>query len=371
MQDSAQQEQAVIRHGEVIPVERARFMPVLRIEDAIQRRKLIQEAIKELMEPGRDYGTIPGTDKPSLWKPGAEKLNTIFGLIPEMEELEGEADWTGERHNGEAFFFYKYRCRLLREGLVMGECIGLCSSFEVKYRYRSGDRECPACHQPAIIKGKAEYGGDWICYKKRGGCGANFGKDDERIGAQPVGKIKNPDVADQANTVLKMAQKRAYVGATVLALNASDFFDDSGDGGEGQPRRRQNQPTARGQQRAQQETRPPAQDSHPGPAESRQEIPKEVLAIWQNMTDVPSAIKEFLKLKMQIIQVMGPGGETEYYRVLAQSNVKHANEFKRIEDSRQCASRLWQVIQAAKQLRGAGEPQPVKDILDKADSEQG
>lgn len=36
------------------------------------------------------------------------------------------------------------------------------------------DKTCPKCGKPAIIKGKAEYGGGWLCYKAKGGCGAKF-----------------------------------------------------------------------------------------------------------------------------------------------------------------------------------------------------
>ena len=33
---------------------------------------------------------------------------------------------------------------------------------------------CPACGADAIIKSKAEWGGGWVCYKKRGGCGVKW-----------------------------------------------------------------------------------------------------------------------------------------------------------------------------------------------------
>ena len=33
---------------------------------------------------------------------------------------------------------------------------------------------CPKCGKSAIIKGKAEYGGGWLCFGKKGGCGAKF-----------------------------------------------------------------------------------------------------------------------------------------------------------------------------------------------------
>ena len=33
---------------------------------------------------------------------------------------------------------------------------------------------CPNCGKDTIIKGKPEYGGGWVCYSKKGGCGAKF-----------------------------------------------------------------------------------------------------------------------------------------------------------------------------------------------------
>lgn len=35
-------------------------------------------------------------------------------------------------------------------------------------------RPCPSCGQDAIIKGKAEFGGGLVCFKKKGGCGAKW-----------------------------------------------------------------------------------------------------------------------------------------------------------------------------------------------------
>ena len=33
---------------------------------------------------------------------------------------------------------------------------------------------CPHCGADAIIRGREEYGGGWLCFKKKGGCGAKF-----------------------------------------------------------------------------------------------------------------------------------------------------------------------------------------------------
>src|ERR1043166_7373613 len=44
--------------------------------------QLIQEVMQAVMQEGFHYGTLPGTDRPSLLKPGAEKLTHTFRLAP-------------------------------------------------------------------------------------------------------------------------------------------------------------------------------------------------------------------------------------------------------------------------------------------------
>ena len=121
-------------------------------------------------------------------------------------------------------FFYRYKAQACRGDLVVAEGIGSCSSWEKKYRYRNAQRICPACGQATIIKGKAEYGGGWLCFAKKGGCGAKFTANDPAIIDQEVGQTMNPDPADIVNTVDKMAQKRAIIAAVLLACNASEYF---------------------------------------------------------------------------------------------------------------------------------------------------
>ena len=111
------------------------------------------------MREGVDYGVIPGTDKPTLLKPGAEKLCTLFGLTSRFEIIRSAEDWTGADHNGEPFFFYLYRCRLHRGDMIIAEGDGSANSWEQKYRYREAHRKCPQCGEAAIIRGKQEYGG--------------------------------------------------------------------------------------------------------------------------------------------------------------------------------------------------------------------
>lgn len=202
----------------------AHLMPVFSISEAVQRFNCVVEFVRQIMKEGVDYGTIPGTDKPTLYKPGAEKLTTFFGLTKRFEIVVKIEDWTGAQHSGEPFFYYLYRCQLLHGENLIAEADGSCNSRESKYRWRKAERVCPVCSAPAIIKGKAEFGGGWVCFKKKDGCGAKFPDHDSDITSQIVGRVPNPDVADVVNTLQKMSQKRALIAATLLAVNASEFF---------------------------------------------------------------------------------------------------------------------------------------------------
>lgn len=206
-------------------------MPAMELSNAVERYKLLNTFIKQVLRDGIDFGVIPGTgDKPVLLKPGAEKLTTFFGLAPTFEHMRVIEDWTGEAHGGEPFFYYLVKCRFIRGGEVVAEGDGSCNSRESKYRYRQGERVCPHCGMAAIIKGKDEYEknpqykGGWLCFGKKGGCGAKFVKDDPEITGQQTGRIVNPDIADQVNTILKVAEKRALIAATLIGVNASDYF---------------------------------------------------------------------------------------------------------------------------------------------------
>lgn len=204
-----------------ITTELARFMPVMDIEQAIQRRDVIVLAMQRLMKEGIDYGKLPGTERPTLLQPGADKLCNLFGLVIHYEFLEKTEDWNGERHGGEPFFYYQVAAKVYRGEFLIGEGVGSCSSRESKYRWRKMERTCPMCGKANIRKSRD---GGWYCWRRTEGCGSVFNEGDQAIEGQEVGRKQNPDVADVVNTVLKMAYKRTKISGTINATSASEFF---------------------------------------------------------------------------------------------------------------------------------------------------
>ncbi len=315
-------------------LEERRFMPVMSIGVAIQRRNTIVEAVAKLMRDGQDFGTIPGTNKPTLLNPGADKLNNLFGLVPEFFITDKEEDWTGEKHGGEAFFSYTVICRLRRGDFQMGEGLGSCNSWESKYRFRKSERGCPACGKDSIIKGKPEYGGGWVCFAKKGGCGAKFKAGDAAIEAQIVGKVNNPEIFDQVNTILKMANKRAKIAATLNATSAHEFFTQDMDDM---------------QQQGEQEA--PAPPPPPQPTVQAAPVPAEVQRMWDHMKNTATICEVFAQLKARMIEAMGPGGETEYYQIMDKhAGVKHANLIRSMAKGREASKRMWESIKQAESL---------------------
>ena len=189
------------------------------LQEVIDRKRKILHVMKAVMVEGDHYGKIPGCgDKPTLFKSGAEVLATTFGLAPTFKITRTDLT-NGHRE-------YEIICTLthIGTGKSMGEGVGTCSTHESKYRWRRGERKCPACGKSTIIRGKAEFGGGWLCFAKKGGCNSKWKDGAKEIEDQNTDRMENPDPADQYNTVLKMAKKRAQVDATLTAVGASDLL---------------------------------------------------------------------------------------------------------------------------------------------------
>ncbi|MBS4872240.1 MAG: hypothetical protein KHZ78_05330 [Peptoniphilus sp. oral taxon 375] len=151
----------------------------------------VQQAIAGTLKSGQDFDTIPGTNKPTLLKPGAEKILMMFGLTSEYEIIESVEDWS------KGVFAYTVRCILSKDGKKITEGLGNCNSKEDKYRYR------------------------WV-YKNE----VPLGIDPNTLKSNQYGKlrIENEEIYSQVNTILKMAKKRAQVDATLTVASLSEVF---------------------------------------------------------------------------------------------------------------------------------------------------
>lgn len=191
------------------------------MEKGVARAKRMKAAI---MVEDEDFGLIPGTNKPTLLKPGAEKLALAYGLTGRFDH-----HLTYGHSEDEPPITVVVDCYLHlggHDGPAIAQGMGMASSFEKRYRWRKGGRVCPDCGKEGVIYTKGR-GGQWwhpTDAKPAGGCGANFPKDDARLADQSTADVENPDPFELGNTLLKMAEKRAYVDAVLRATASSGLF---------------------------------------------------------------------------------------------------------------------------------------------------
>lgn len=161
----------------------------------------MQAVVQKTLKQGHDFGEVPGTSKPTLLKPGGEKICMLFGLNPEYEFLQTTEDYDKE------FFSYNIRCTLFRNGQPVAQGVGSCNSKEKKYRYINVDTI------PDNYMGSSESFTD------------KYGRTKY--------KINNPDICSLVNTILKMAKKRAFIDAVLQVASLSEVFtqdlEDMGD----------------------------------------------------------------------------------------------------------------------------------------------
>jgi len=158
----------------------------------VARVRLIQEVMSKVMKKDTHYGVIPGCAKPSLWKPGAEQLLVTFRIAPEQPKVEDLSTADSIR--------YRVTRVGVSNGVVVAAGVGEASSDEDKYKWRR-----PVCD--AEFEATPE-DRKRLKYKRDG-------TTDKQIRTNP---------ADVANTILKMADKRAFIAMTLLATAASDIF---------------------------------------------------------------------------------------------------------------------------------------------------
>ncbi|MBS7531845.1 hypothetical protein IC619_015335 [Hazenella sp. IB182353] len=173
------------------------YVPTLSMTSG-EAKNLIQELDhlkQDALRKGIDYDKIPSTPKPTLLKPGAERLLQCFGFGHKVSEVRHIEDWE------KGFFHYVYKVTIVKTyptyELTVAECEGSCNSKESKYAYR------------------------WVKKWEVERMGLNINELQKK---KDKYRINNDDIYSQVNTLQKMAIKRALVGATLQATGTSEFF---------------------------------------------------------------------------------------------------------------------------------------------------
>jgi hypothetical protein len=157
--------------------------------------KKFQAVVNQTLVSGHDYDTIPGTNKPTLLKPGAEKILMLLGLTSEYRIIEQVEDYD------KGIFAYTVQCVLSKGSTKITDGLGSCNSKEDKYRWRwVKEEELPPGMDKDNLKSRTtKYGS--VQYR-----------------------IENDEIYSQANTILKMAKKRAQIDATLTVAALSEVF---------------------------------------------------------------------------------------------------------------------------------------------------
>ncbi len=153
---------------ESVPMERPTALSIIesvnltKMNRQVQAISDFQNLVQSQFQQDHDFGVIPGTKKPTMLKPGAEKLIMLMGMTSEFSVV----DQTRDFENG--FFQYQIKCVLKSGGVTITEGLGSCNTKERKYL------------------------------------------------------LQDPYTMD--NTVLKMAKKRALIDAALMVGALSDVF---------------------------------------------------------------------------------------------------------------------------------------------------
>jgi hypothetical protein len=205
---------------EHMPAVQQAAPPPMTVDEIKGQVVLIDSVMKGIMQEGQHYGKIPGCGpKPTLLKPGAEKLCLTFRLAPQIT-----SETIIDMPNGHREYRLRLGLNKIGSGEMWAEGVGSCSTMEGKFRFRTGEKtvtdkpvpqeywtlrkDDPAKAEALIGKGNGtkKVDGKWFITTGGGS------------------KVEHDNPADYYNTCYKMAYKRALVSTSIAATGASDIF---------------------------------------------------------------------------------------------------------------------------------------------------
>lgn len=178
-------------------------------------------------EEGAPIWKIPGTNSYFPTAVGITRIMDFFYLTEGFSRIEevilpditkGKKIITGHR---------KFKMELIvlnRQSQFVFACRGSISTMEEKYRFTYKKRKCPECKEETIREQKEEAGGGFYCWKKIGGCGRQFGPDDERITKQKTGKTENDRLYDLHSNLEQILKFRTLRGGVLFKTGMKKYF---------------------------------------------------------------------------------------------------------------------------------------------------
>ena len=184
-----------------------------RVSVVFENVAVLERLMRDGLREGVDYYTdlFPGQTKPVLGDGGAQVIMNAFDAYARHHVLEH----VEEGAKGEERIRYVVKAEIVHRftGVVLAEGLGSASSDEVKYKYRwveeetlkeeygYADEELESL--PSRTK-KRKKDGEWVTVKEY--------------------RVRNPEILDLSNTILKMAAKRAEVDAVMALPGVSRIF---------------------------------------------------------------------------------------------------------------------------------------------------
>lgn len=181
------------------PLTLIQDMDVQAVSETLKKVRSLQSTLKGILVENYDYGKIPGCgEKPTLLKPGAEKILMAMGITSTYELIEHT-----ENFDNKGFFAYTVKCILLKNGAKITEGLGHANSKEKKWALEFVyEKDLPPGTDKEILKKKKIETSKGTFYKYEVEADAN----------------------SKANTILKMAKKRAQIDAVLTVASLSEIF---------------------------------------------------------------------------------------------------------------------------------------------------
>lgn len=129
--------------------------------------KSFKDFIKNDFVDGVDFGQIPGTDKPTLLKPGYEKIQFYLGLtpmfklinrtyLPNQEKIDKVYNQQTKKYDTvktvRNYYAWEWACELYHDGIKVAEGVGCANTEERKYVSQYAKSETPDSLANTVMK---------------------------------------------------------------------------------------------------------------------------------------------------------------------------------------------------------------------------